>query len=468
MTSTPIVQGKATLAATQACLESCFQNWHYQKEWKRQLSSLKVYSSLLGIEFETLDFPQIQQSVEHLITMGCNHFQWHLKQPEELAFVRSSPFSSFFKNPPSFASRQAVILSLRLPLRSQENPLEIMEQAKQVMGIEQWDRVIFSDSQNFKASEQQNQLSSYGIEFNVQTFAPEQLKHWDQQRVPHVQVPFNLVQFKHFLSRRWTLEETRYSLPRLLEHWGCSVSFRSPFSLNEEGEELSLLSEQVNLWENYTEKTALGLEWLQRGEDQLNQTLRAWPTFSLKPEKLLFSFVDHLKEARQYVTQVEEWESYVSNTWFPPFQQQAHYWSLQAAMDQKESWAKQIRAFMKQVGEVMALHSEALRSHQAYRMRHFVRVLESQQPESMTLKTFGAKTLLLLCSTPWPETVFFPWKDLDSSIEYLGLMRFPLLKNAGVILKELATLTEPHAPVTTENNPLLNPMNFRSRPKDKL
>ncbi len=405
-------------------------------------------SSLLGIEFNTNDIPYIQQNLAQLLTMGCNHYQWHITQPEELAFVNQSPFFEYFQEDAApLVSRQGVILSLRLPPLPMVDLQQIITQASGRMKVEQWDRIVLTPEPSFlETTLALNQLSGLEQEqmLNLNVVENDACQEFIKsfgEKIHHLQIPFNLVQFKRFLQRRWFLEERQYALPELLKKWKSSVSFRSPFSVEQDEQSGNLLVENVKDHANYQEAIHTLLFFLKAREKKINQDLEKWQQADMERCDLKpFIFMEHLEEACAAIQDVEDWEQYISALWFPPFQHLVRSWSMQIPHVYQSQWRWLINDVMEHVHEIMGLQSEALHLQQAKRMQPFLQTMNQYFPEMPVSMTFGAKTLLLLASTPWPETVLFPWKTLDSTFEYLGLMRFPLLTNAGCILKELSKI----------------------------
>ncbi len=452
MANHTLLYGCATPEVTQRFLQDRFSNWHYQSGWQKPLSS-NVMSSLLGIEFKTMDIPYIQQNLAQLLTMGCNHYQWHITEPEELAFVHQSPFFQYFHDAsPALVSRHGVIFSLRLPPLSVRDLPQIIEQASAKMKLEQWDRILLTPERSFLknlfTSDQSPGLEhEQMLSLNVtEDKSCQEFIRSFGENIHHLQIPFNLVQFKNFLQRRWQLEEKAYALPELLKMWKSSISFRSPFSIEHNNQSGNLLVEYVKDHANYPQAIQTMLVFLKAREKKINQDLKKWQQHQMEPCDLEpFMFMEHLEEACHTIQNVEGWEQYISTLWFPPFQHLVRSWSLKIPDTYQDQWRWLINDLMEHIHEIMGLQSEALHAQQAQRMLPFLQIMDQYFPEMPVSMTFGAKTLLLLASTPWPETVLFPWKTLDSTVEYLGLMRFSLLTNAGFILKELSKIDIPAA-----------------------
>lgn len=460
---TSVISEKASFKATNRFLEDRFQNWNYQFSWLKTLPSLNVASSLIGIEFCTTDIHQVIDNLPQLLSLGCNHFQWTLGQPEEIAFVHNSPFAEYFRNSSAITSRESIILSLHFPLELGQFSLkELFEQTKEVMEIEHWDRIILNPLTNLSEHVKDfgSSQDSMGLYFLEKMISVDMLRELNENPAPHIQIPFNFVQFKNFLRNQWEVGDTRLSMPKLFERWSSSVSFRSPFKMDIDVQASSLLAEEVNPWKDYGAQVQAAFGQLQERETLLNTDLLELKLLEEENNRLPFSFVDFLKEASHRGKDVEDWEHYISATWYPAFQHQIRVWTSKIPTSYQEQWKQHIQEYMQSVFEIMGGHSEYLRGIQAQRMRPFIQVIDNYLPDRLMHLTFGAKTLLVLCSTPWPDTVLFPWVDLDSSVEYLGLMRYPLLNNAGTILKELSNLKTPFTSSEHEDNPLLHPEKF--------
>ncbi len=454
MSDLSLLPGLASIDETQQFLTERFSAWDYQAVWQKTLALNRVSGSLLGLEFATKDFPDLQKNLPQMLAMGCNHFQWVIEQPEELAFVRQSPFFDYFRDSSArLVSRNGVIFSLRLPSLAPPDLNKVIALASSKVGIEQWDRIVITPQtsevmqslvypQRNEESEVENTL---GLNFLGEPDSQQLLEIIEKTAgMVHLQVPFNLVQFRNFLRRSWQFEGNTYALPKLLEKWQSSVSFRSPFFAEDNEDSGSLLVDVVKEFKNYSQDRQTLLSLLDVSEKRLNQNLRKWQKISgEKVELEEFQFMPFLKEACDSIQNIEGWEHYLSTLWFPPFHHHVRAWTLKIPEVCQAQWRWMVNDFMENIHDLMGLQSEAIRTKQAQRMQPFSQVLNQYFPEMPIAITFGAKTLLLLASTPWPETVFFPWKTLDSTIEYLGLMRFPLLNNSGRILKELSKIKIP-------------------------
>ncbi|MBF0279870.1 MAG: hypothetical protein HQM13_18880 [SAR324 cluster bacterium] len=448
MAQFPLLKGFASVDETQKFLDERFRTWKYQPSWKRSLNPNGICGSLLGLEFSTKDLVDLQKNLPQLLSMGCNHFQWVIEQSEELAFVHNSPFIDYFQNTDTrLVSRNGVILSLRLPQLPSAELHQIISLASKKFGVEQWDRIVItpdlSEYENLTDWDEHLKLESeLGLNFQGGSDSQEMIEAMEKfSKKTHVQVPFNFIQFRNFLRRNWQFEGKHYAMPKLLEKWHSSVSFRSPFIREENDSSSSLFAEMVNESKNYAQDLQTLLSLLDASENRLNQNLQKWQQIDGKKVEMDdFQFISFLREACHSIQNVEEWEQYLSTLWFPPFQHHVRAWTLQIPEACHPQWRWMVNDFMENIHDLMGLQSEVIRSEQAARMRPFLAVVNQYFPEMPTITSFGAKTLLILASTPWPETVFFPWNNLDSTIEYLGLMRFPLLDNSGRILKELAKI----------------------------
>lgn len=373
-------------------------------------------------------------------------------QAEELAFVHESPIGPYFNDTTSpLVSRNGVFFSLRLPpIRPADYP-QVVEQAASKFRLEQWDRVLLtpqtSEPQALARFLGENFIQILGKETLGLNFSGE--PHCQQfieiletaETLSHIQVPFNLVQFRNFLRRSWQSSGTSQALPKLLENWQCNVSFRSPFSIEYGQATGDLLSDVVKGSRNYQQDLQTALSLMASNENRLNHDLNKWrKEQGIAGDLKEFRFVQLLKEACASIHTVAEWEQYLSTLWFPPFHHHVQSWSLKIPETYQVQWRWMIDSLMVNIHDIMGLQAETLRTQQAQRMQPFHQVLNQYFPEMPITLTFGAKTLLLLASTPWPETVLFPWKTLDSTVEYLGLMRFPLLNNAARILKEFSKI----------------------------
>ncbi len=445
-----MLPGRATQAATQQFLEKRFDLWKYQSSWKQPLAPLEAWSSRLGIEFETADIPHIRPHLEQLLKMGCNHFQWNLRDPEELVHVPVEPLWGLFQgaSPHPLTNREGVILSLRLPSVPSDSLDDLLFQTRKRMQIAHWDRLLLaSDSTAVGKLEpvfdwiQQNsqQATQIGLHFSGST--PDQTFFSELQSkniIDHLHVPCNLVQFRDWVSPASPLE--------FWTAWPGSISCYSPFAMQSTSYSSSLIADDVNFSQDYSQMVQTTLALLKASETRLNADLQEWRQSYLEGFPLEeFNFVEYLEEACETIRHVDDWESYMSALWYPPFRQHIQNWSPKIPAVFQEGWRWQIKSFMEHIHTLLGVQAESLRQQQAERLSPFREILDTSFPETPMILTFAAKTLLLWSSVPWSETILFPWHALDNAIEYLGLMRLQLLKpnQINVILQKLLEAEPP-------------------------
>lgn len=480
MKTKTILLGQAEQKATQEFLEDRFAKWKYSSIWKKSLCVVpsaeplllpnKVYSTLLGIEFKTTDIPSLQQNFHQLVMMGCNHFQWVVKEPEELAFIKESPFSAGdLQSISPLATRQSIILSLRiLPSAASEIPLMI-EQSAEKMEIEKWDRVwIPLDS--YQAS--QSLYDNIGLSISEEFFQNEvslnkglpsseisekfnKIITICSDRYP-LQIPMHLKSFIRLLPHNEKdRPEYKQNILSLFDKSHEGISFRA-MSLEEVGEGYTMLQSSNNKMKNSQQHIQTLLALLKADEKKLNIKIVQWlntespseenhsggvslGSIPLKNINLApFDFVKSLENACKTVENTANWEQYLSELWFPSFQHHVRSWNSHIPDSYQKQWRWIINQMMEYVHELLGIQTQTIRMNQAQDLLSQLQVLDQNFPKLPTITTIGAKYLFLLASTPWPETVFFPWNTLDNAFEYLGLMRLPHLENIDSLLKKLS------------------------------
>lgn len=410
-----MILGQATAAQTSQFLKNRFHCWKYQDAWQVSLVHNQLVSSRLGIEFTTSDLPQIQENFEQLLSMGCNHFQWKIEQSEELAFVRHPPFLAYFQNPnQALASREGVIFSLKLASQPMDKIAHTVELASTHMAMAHWDRILIQLSETQLSQELLLSFPSVGA----------------FQEAPFIAAPtIDLHQLALSPSQVFSLlEESTDSSSSLVSFLNQMTGAVSLCPTLPSLETVTVISSKENdaLIETQQQTYQTLLALLQAKEKKINSDLVKWvdvnhPSIDLKP----FNFFRRLKDACETIQDTERWEYYLSNLWFPAFQHHVQSWSFYIPEAYQEQWRWNIREFMDQIHDIMGVYSKLLRLKQTQRLWPLSERLEQILPQFPIVLTFGAKLLFFLASAPWSETIFFPWKTLDSAFEYLGLMRFP-------------------------------------------
>jgi len=466
--------GQAEKNATQEFLQDRFAKWKYSSIWKKQILPNEVSSTLLGIEFKTTDFSSLQQNFSQLLMMGCNHFQWVIKEPEELAFIKQSPFSvENLQSISPLVTRQSIVLSLRiLPTAASNIPL-LIEQSAEKVEIEKWDRVwIPLDS--YKAT--QSLPNNIGLSISEEFFSKkvslnEALPNSEiSEKIDEIisicsdskplQISLPLKSFTNLLSHNEKNKSenlgadssagtTQDGILSLFDKLNVEISFRA-MSLEEAGEGYTVLQSSTDKMKVFQQHVQTLLALLKADEKKLNIRIFQWLNTESQSERNLineinlapFDFIKSLKEACEAVENITNWEQYLSELWFPSFQHHVRSWTPHIPDDCQKQWRWMIDQMMEHVHELLGIQAQTIRMKQAQELLPYLQVLDQNFPKLPSITTIGAKYLFLLASTPWPETVIFPWNTLDNAIGHLGLMRLPHLENVDYILRKLLETSE--------------------------
>lgn len=420
-TPTPLVlPGKATLECTQHFLNERYAHWNYQASWQAPVGKEHGMNTRIGLEFRTSDIPHIRQNIEQLILMGCNHFQWNVGQAEELAFVDYSPFFDYFQDEANrLTTRNGVFFSLRLPRMENDKTAEMVKLAAKKLGLEQWDRIVLSEiSETLANISGLTHFSEHPEGDHV---------FWTEDQKSETLAPLQIaLNHSHLLSFFDEPAQALWIQFLQKESFPFSFNLHTPMDVETSVFSPAVSSDTIEI-QQQNRQTILAL--LGAVENKLNSDLKKWQeaqkiTTSLDP----FAFIHLLREACRSLESAEQWEHYLSNSWFPPFQHHVRSWSLQIPETLQKQWRWNVREYMAKVHELMSVQNRCLRMDQTERLRPLHIKLRQRLPEFPTELTFGAQLLFFLASVSSAETLFFPWKTLDSAIEFLGLMRFPFQK----------------------------------------